>query len=107
MQRMDALLYERNQSELEIDKERLRRARELAAAARELATEIGTTAPEDLGADAAARREFTALAQALGEAAASLDALATARRYAELPAQMERVAHRCVACHLRFRDRGQ
>ena len=37
MQRMNALLYERNQTELEVDKERLERARELASAAATLA----------------------------------------------------------------------
>jgi len=105
MQRMNALLYERNQTELEVDKERLERARELASAAATLAREVGT---EGLtaNADAAARESFASLAQELAAAAAQLDALAAARRYSELSPQMERVAHACAACHLRFRDRN-
>ncbi|MGE0483943.1 MAG: hypothetical protein AB7Q81_07375 [Gammaproteobacteria bacterium] len=105
MQRMNALLHERNQSELEIDRERLARARELAVAATELAGEAAAIGPP-AGADATAQDAFTVLARALADEAAELDRLAAASRYAELPAQMERVAHRCADCHLRFRDRA-
>ncbi len=105
MQRMNALLYERNQTELEVDKERLERARELATAAATLAREVGG---EGLAASTGepAREAFAGLAQELAAAAAELDALAAARRYSALSPQMERVAHVCATCHLRFRDRS-
>ncbi|MCP5199861.1 MAG: cytochrome c [Gammaproteobacteria bacterium] len=106
MQRMDTLLYERNQSELEIDRERLARARELASAATELAREVGADGAPGVPVGDPANAEFEAFVQALAAEAATLDRLAAARRYAELPAQMERLAHRCADCHLRFRDRG-
>jgi len=105
MQRMNALLYERNQTELEVDKERLERARELASAAATLAGEVGADGLP-ASADDAARKAFAGLAQELAAAAAQLDALAAARRYSELSPQMERVAHACATCHLRFRDRS-
>ncbi|MEQ8230144.1 MAG: cytochrome c [Gammaproteobacteria bacterium] len=105
MQRMNAMLYERNQTELEIDKQRLDRARELAAAAATLAHEASVIGPPG-AADASAREDFTHHAHALANAAAELDALAAARRYSELSPQMERVAHVCADCHLRFRVRA-
>jgi len=103
MRRMDALVYDRNETELALDRERLERAHELAAAAAELAAETSAAPPASL--DDAGRREFLAHAQALAAEAAVLDALAGARRYAELAPQMERVGHQCAACHVRFRVR--
>lgn len=105
MQRMNALLYERNQTELEIDKERLERARELASAAATLAREVGSEGLPG-SVDETARASFAGLAQELAATAAELDALAAARRYSELSPQMERVAHVCATCHLRSRDRS-
>ncbi|MEQ8663472.1 MAG: hypothetical protein RLW62_21855, partial [Gammaproteobacteria bacterium] len=57
MQRMNAMLYERNQTELEIDKERLARARELADAAATLAREASLNGPPGI-ADPGAREDF-------------------------------------------------
>lgn len=103
MRRMNTLVYDRNQTELALDRERLERARELASAARELAAEAGAAPPTSLDADT--RREFMDYAHALAGEAARLDELAAARRFSELAAQMERVGHQCAACHLRFRVR--
>jgi len=105
MRRMNTLIYERNLSELEVDRERLERARELAAAATALAEEAGAAEGSLRGTDDAERREFTRLAHALAAEAAVLDELATAGRYGELSAQMQRVGEQCAACHLRFHVR--
>lgn len=103
MRRMNTLIYERNLSELELDRERLERARELAAAATALAREAGAPDDSAAGADGAEQREFARFAHALATEAALLDELATAGRYGELAAQMQRVGDQCVACHRRFR----
>ena len=104
MRRMDTLIYERNQSELEIDKERLRRARELADIALQLAGRASELRPDSATA-AAAAREFNLYAQRLADEAIRLGEIAEQRRYAELSPQIERLGHQCAACHLRFRQR--
>ncbi len=104
MRRMNDLLVERNQTELELDKQRLARARDLAASAVRLAANAGELAPS-AAAGADAQREFTEYAHRLANEAALLGQLAEQRRYDALAPQMERVAHQCAACHLRFRQR--
>ena len=102
MRRMNTLVHERNLSELEVDRERLERAHELAAAATALAAEAGVAGDSAPGMNDAQRREFVRLAHALATEAAVLDELATAGRYGELSVQMQRVGDQCVACHRRF-----
>ncbi|MGR8919360.1 MAG: hypothetical protein ACU85V_07060 [Gammaproteobacteria bacterium] len=104
MRRMNALAYERNLPELEVDKQRLANAIELARIAGQLAGDSAALRPPS-AADEAARREFSTYAARLAAEAEHLGELAQARRYTELGAQMERVSHQCAACHLRFRPR--
>ncbi|MEQ8660239.1 MAG: cytochrome c, partial [Gammaproteobacteria bacterium] len=74
-------------------------------AAATLAREASLNGPPGL-ADPGAREDVARYAHQLASAAAALDALAAAHRYTELSPQMERVAHACAACHVRFRVRA-
>ncbi len=102
MQRLNHLAYDRNQTELELDKVRLKRARDLAATASELAARASELRPER-HADDNAHAAFTAAAEDLADAARDLGELAEQRRYDELAEQMRRVRHQCDSCHQRFR----
>jgi cytochrome c556 len=107
MRRMEALVYDRIQSELALDKERLRQADELAATAGELAT----TASSIFGASAyqmlddAARQRFDAFAAELQREATELQRLAREGGIVASSAQFERMSHACAGCHSLYRAR--
>jgi len=102
MRQMDEYVHERTETELELDKQRLARAGELAALARRLAAEAAALAPAT-SADAAGRARFVDNAHALADEAAELARVAEEGRYAELSPRLERLGHRCAACHVEFR----
>lgn len=108
MRRMDALVFERVLTPLEIDHERMRRADEIADLASELAaaaTELATASRETLPDDAR-RKRFLDNARRLGAEAAELRRLAAERRLGEVSAQIDRLGHTCAACHADFRPAG-
>lgn len=105
MRRLDALVFERTLSPLAIDRERSRRADEIALLAGELAA-IAASLAKSGGIPSAgpARRErFVANARRLGEEAAALERAAAERQIDAIPVRIERLGHACAACHAEFR----
>ncbi len=106
MVRLDALVYERMYTELDLDTERARHAGALADAAADLA---GTTdaLPELAGGlaltDAEAGR-FRDLANRLYSQAVEIQGLASREEYRQLRPAFERLQSTCGACHALFRD---
>ena len=107
MRRLESLAHDRIQSELALDKQRMRHADALAAAASELArTAPGITGAEEYSnLDAAARARFGEYAKALEREASTLQRYASEGRLSEIAAQYERLTHACAGCHSLYRGR--
>jgi cytochrome c556 len=107
MRRMEALVYDRIQSDLALDKERLRQAGELAATAGKLASTASAIfgASDYAALDDAARRRFDAFAAELQREAAELQRVAREGGFVASAAQFERMSHACAGCHSLYRAR--
>lgn len=106
MVRMNALLYERMYTALELDRERARQLAALADTAAELAgtADAIPEALSDLDLPVEERTTFQALANQLYTRALELQGLAAANRYHALDAAIERLNETCNACHSLFRN---
>jgi len=107
MQRLETLVQDRIQSDLTIDKERMRQAQEIANAAGELAATASSisAAATYAGLDDDARRRFDNYAEELHREAEELQRLAVDKQLAQSAAQYERMSHACAGCHSVFRAR--
>jgi len=105
MRRMEALVYDRIQSDLALDKERLRQADELAATAGQLANAASAIfSVSTYGTlDEPARRRFDAFAAELQREATELQRLAREGGIVVTAAQFERMSHACAGCHSLYR----
>jgi hypothetical protein len=105
MAQMNSLLFERFMTEHELDKERRKHARQIAAAAVDLDHAIDAILARQpaLQLNAAEQTPFTALAAKLREQARELKLQADANQIDALPAMLERMTHTCTACHELFR----
>lgn len=109
MRRIEALMYERTMTELEVARERGRQAARIAALADELAlaaTRLAAEEPEVLGPGADVDR-FVANAEYLAAEAARLASLAEEGRFDALPAGLDRVVSACARCHVAYRPRAR
>lgn len=107
MQQMELLMYDRIQPELELDKQRQRRATEITVTASELAAaanEISGVPPYGTLDDEAQQR-FDVFAFELKRDAIELARLARARRFVASAAQFDRLSHTCDGCHSIYRGR--
>ncbi len=107
MQRLEALMQDRVQSELALDMKRIDTADALADAAGELASaalSIATNAVTG-SLDEAGRQQFHAYALELPREAEILRAAAAEHRFVASANQFERLSHACAGCHSLFRER--
>lgn len=107
MRQMELIMYDRMQSDLELDKQRMRRAEEIAVTAGELAAAASAISRASPYAtlDDAERRRFDALAIELQRDAVELERLAREGQLVASAAQFERLSHACAACHSIYRAR--
>ncbi len=107
MRSMESLMHDRIQSDLELDKERLKQADELAEAAGELAATAEAIAGASTYAslDDAARARFDAFVVELQREASELQRLARDGQFAPSAAQFDRMRHVCAGCHSLYRVR--
>lgn len=106
MNRMNALLFERMPTELEIDQERRRQAAEIAQVADAMAgtvDEIVASLPQ-LALAEDENTVFMVLAGRLREHVTTLQAQAHGNHIDGIPATVERMGATCDGCHQLFRD---
>jgi cytochrome c556 len=105
MRELDALMYERMRTELELDRDRRRQAREIAAAAADLSRTVAAivaTAPGlPLTADEQVR--FLALAEQLRNRADRLREQAEQGQIDAIPGTLAEITAVCGSCHRLFR----
>jgi hypothetical protein len=106
MDRMNSLMFERFMTEQDLDKERRRQTRQIAAAAADLHQAVDGLLARlpALRLSEAERVAFRALAEKLRAQAGELKARAEANQVDALPADLERMSYTCNACHLLFRE---
>lgn len=108
MQRMDSLMFERMQTELELDRQRLRHVRALAEAAAELERTVDWIpgAVDDMGLSPEDRSRFLDLAGILRGEAGALRDRAEAGDLGALRHSLQRLESTCKACHGLYRGSG-
>ncbi|TAN49430.1 MAG: hypothetical protein EPN21_11890 [Methylococcaceae bacterium] len=105
MSRMNSLLQERFMTEPELDVERRRHARHIAATAQNLSQTIDailTTLPT-LQLSAGEQTAFLALANKLREQSQNLQDQAGQNRMDAIPGTLEQISTTCTSCHALFR----
>lgn len=107
MQRLEALMQDRVQSDLALDMKRINTADaladvagELAAAALSISTNGVTESLDEVG-----RQQFHAYALELQREAEILRAAAAEHRFVASANQFQRLNHACAGCHSLFRER--
>jgi cytochrome c556 len=106
MKRMDALVYEETYTELDLDLERARQARALAAAADELAGTADAIAESALvlPLDETARTRFTELANQLYNRALAVQSASSGPDLQALRSAFGELEGTCIECHALFRN---
>jgi cytochrome c556 len=105
MGRLDRLRAERLPTEMDLEGQRLARAEDVAAAAREMAA-AAAAIPDvltDVEMAEPARREFLRLAAELGQRAGRLAEGAPELSPEDLDGQLQQIDNVCAECHSRFR----
>lgn len=107
MQRLEALMEDRVQTDLALDARRRESAAALADAAGELAAAASSLSASAVTAslDETARRQFRTYALELHREATQLGAVADENRIIASAEQFRRLNHTCAACHSLFRGR--
>lgn len=109
MGRMNGLMFERNLTDQELDRQRhqaLSQVIEAADGVEQAITAILATQPR-LNLDAGEQKVFLALAVRLGEEAKTLKIQAVTHQDEQIPATLEKISTTCNACHQLFRDFGK
>lgn len=109
MDEINSLMFERMRTQLDIDRERRRRAGEIAEVARamsERAGEMLSTLPE-LKLSPEEQTTFAALAKKLRAQSMQLEEEASSNYIDAIPQSIERMSLTCTACHELFRDNGR
>ncbi len=106
MDEMNALLFERMPTELEIDRERRLKAAQIADVADTMARTVDGVVQSlpQLSLDAEEQTVFMVLANRLRQQVATLQAQARGNYIDLIPATMERIGATCDGCHQLFRD---
>ena len=106
MRRLNVLAYEREYTELELEKLRARQIKLLAQTAGELA-QTAEQLPEDVQKDLSREDQttFRAMANQLYSESLQLEEEAAANNYRALNECYQRLRETCNACHRLFRDR--
>ncbi|WP_045224170.1 cytochrome c [Methyloterricola oryzae] len=105
MAQMNSLMFDTLRTELEIDKERRQRARQIADAARELSKAVDgipATLPR-LGLSEAEQVSFRALAHRLDDQAQGLEQLSRSNQIDSIEPALQQMTLTCNACHQLFR----
>ena len=106
MERLDALMFERQRTQVEIARDRRRlteQAEDVSAELLESATHIAETG-ETLGLSSSEKDTYLSLVEKLQRQAGALAALAEQGDADALSAQYNRITTTCNACHSNFRD---
>lgn len=106
MNRMNALMFERNLTEQEMDSQRREVSSRVIAAANgvDRALDGVIAALPRLNLDEGEQKTFHALALNLRGEALKLKAQAEANQVDDIPATLEKINATCTSCHVLFRD---